>query len=577
MKMANLTVQAPPVNFSNHNLSHSYTSTCEMGKLIPIFWQRVYPNDRIDLKNEVFLRFSPLVYPLLAEVNVKLFSFYCPSIAIWEHWKKFMSEKPLNEEPEKPYFTIGELYENWSNLYQPCSLADYLGLPMQQFFSGAKYPSGEYINDKLSLETIGEPIGIEPFVVYQKIWNRWFRDENLELDIFDEDQNETTDGEDIQYEQNLWHLALNNRGINISGEIICNELFKLRNKAWEKDLFTSALPTPQFGEPVNVPIVGNVQFTPEDISQLYGLIRNYPPTGGKIVSLQNYTITNLGISNGKLQAVATIDGENYDVDLALNDSKNLSVANGNFTINDLRMASAVQRYQESLMRAGHRYEEQMRYQFDQIVPNASLREPELISASTVPVQFNEVSQTSETSDTALGTQAGQAFGYNNGQKTSTKFHCPDHGYIMTIMAVVPRTSYMNGLSKEWQLFHRLDYFNPIFEHVGDEPLYRKEIYLSGNETKDNEEFGYIPRYAREKVGLNKTTGEMTNTLLRMNLSRAFDTSPYLNQTFIHVDEKTTNRGFAILDSNISQHIWFIAKNHVYMRRPMQYNPIPKLL
>lgn len=582
MKMSNLEVQAPPVNFSNHNKSHTYTSTCDMGQLIPIWWQRVYPNDRVNIQHEVFCRFAPLVYPLLAEVNLKVFTFYTPSIATWNHWKKFYSEKPILEAPKKPFTTIAHLFsEIGEEVYGPCTLADYLGLPMAQFYSGAKNELGNYLNDGIDLNTINQPINLEPFIVYQKIWNRFFRDENLELDIFDEDQtnSDLDPAQRFSVEENLFHNVIDGRGndiLSISNTLSLGDLFTLRYKSWEKDLFTSALPSPQFGEPVQVPIDTTLEFDGTGITDLY--------------KYDNGTSTPLGYDGRVLNIRVVSDALQFElyndpedptsgtrwVNINLNNVPNMKAVAGNFTINELRMASAVQRYQESLMRAGHRYEEQMRYQFDQIVPNSSLREPELIAASSIPIQISEISQTSESSQTALGTQAGQAFGYQNGNNTKTTFHSPDNGYLMSIMCIVPRTSYMNGLDHEWQLFDRLDYFNPVFEHVGDEPIYGKEVYLSDDDTYNDGEFGYIPRYSREKVGLNRTTGEMTNTLLRMNLSRNFNGKPFLNKEFIHVDN-SVNRGFAIEDSNIAQHIWFIAKNNILMRRPMQYNPIPKLL
>lgn len=583
MKLANLKTAAPAVNFSNHNLTHSVTTSMEMGKLVPILCQEVLPNDRIDLETEFFVRFSPLVAPILSEVNLKLYTFYVPMRSVWTKWKKFMSETTINDSPEKPTIEISELYSTLPNLYAPCTLCDYMGLPMAQFFSGAK-DSGEWQNDGLPVSDINEPIDVLPFVAYQKIYNRWFRDENLEIDFTDEECDQDSNGGQIDPEENIWHQVINHSGAlgNIDMYAL-RDLFLLRTKAWEKDYFTSALPSPQFGDPISVPVDAIITWDDvQSTTTLYDAATNTPINLGSEMTIVDAKIL-AGSPNGRLQiTVENGQGLTSDYEVAVNNAAHLGATGGAFTINEFRMASAIQRYQESLMRAGHRYEEQMRYQFDQIVPNSYLEEPELINASSVPVMVNDVTQTSgditmdeQTISTPQGTQTGQAIGYNNGNSTRFRYHCPDHGYIITIACVLPRTSYMNGLPRKFTRFSRLDYFNPVFENVGDEAILNKEIFLSDNHLTNNLEFGYMPRFADYKVGHNVITGEMTNNLILFNLGRNFGSLPGLNKNFIKVDTETTNRSFAVQTD--VQHLWCIGKNHLFMRRPMQYNPIPKLI
>lgn len=582
MKLANLKTQAPTVNFSNHNLTHSITTSMEMGKLVPILCQEVLPNDRIDLEHEFFVRFSPLVAPILSEVNLKIYSFYVPMRSVWTRWKKFMSETTIADSPEIPSATIADLYSSAPQLFTPTSLSDYLGIPMAQFYSGAK-TAGLWINDGLPMSQVDEPISLLPFVAYQKIYNRWFRDENLEEDWCDEDATTSSGGAQMSVNENIWHQVINGNGIIDLNEISPEafyDLFMLRTKAWEKDYFTSALPSPQFGDPISVPV--DAFITWEDVQStttLYDAATNTPINLG-----QDATITDAKVnSEGKLYlTVENSQGLSSEYQVAVNNADHLGAEGGSFTINEFRMASAIQRYQESLMRAGHRYEEQMRYQFDQIVPNSYLEEPELIHASSIPVQINDVTQTSgdmeiggESISSPQGTQTGQAMAYNNGKNARFRYHCPDHGYVISIVCVLPRSSYMNGLPRKFTRFSRLDYFNPIFENVGDEAILNKEIFLGTNHLTNNKEFGYMPRYADYKVGHNIINGEMTNNLLLFNLGRKFASLPGLNNNFIKVDSGTTNRSFAV--TNDVQHLWCIGKNHVFMRRPMQYNPIPKLI
>lgn len=566
--MNNFSTPIPKANFSVQNLSHEYLTTMEMGNLVPIQCTEILPNDRFVMSTESFIRFAPLSYPVLSRINLKLFHFFVPCRLLWKYWEKFIAEDKLNNlgtsRRVKPYVHINRLAH--LKLYRPGSLADYMGLPMNQFFPSGSVVDDSPVNDGVPLGQVSERIDLLPFLAYQKIYNDWFRNENIDDDIFNTD----TDDPEVNQEKNLQNVV-ESEGVLDSDSLIY-ELFTLRKKAWEKDYFTSALPTPQYGEPAKV----NIGLDGSDIQNKFG------DTSGTIVR-DKQTGRVLGPMNA-LSIQVNSDGHTFvleddpsgairqtEVVLDTNYEFEGNIA-GSFTINDFRLAASIQRYNEAIMRAGHRYIEYIKAMYNMITPDYRLQRPELLGASSERVVINDVAQTSETTeDSAQGQLAGNAYAYDKTQKV--RYTAQEHGFFITIACVIPRTVYANGLPRMFSRFNRLDYHNRYFEELGDQEIKNKEIFL--DQTSNDDTFGYQIRYSDYKFKPSTIHGDFVNTLDFFTLSRLFNERPNLNSGFIRPDEGTLNRAFNITRG--VDHLYSQFYHNLIIRRPMQDNPIPRII
>ena len=446
-------------------------------------------------------------------------------------------------------------------------LFDYIGLPPEIVENG---------NANLKVSVL-------PFLAYQRIWNDYFRDENLQDDLFKKD-----DGK-------LWKISQMSGRIPLVTDML--DLFQLRKKAWEKDYFTSALPEPQLGDPVPVPISGTVtandgviNFTdlgingPLEVSgtQKPLIGRLLPgqtlPSGGSAVELYNEgesdSIGQFGRFGlvGNNTGLAEISGSGKG---SVSSVSGFSVSDASFTINDLRLASSIQRFNELLARAGHRYKETILSMFNQVTPDYRLDRPEFICSCNIPISISEVPQTSATEQgsTPQATLAGNAIAYNN--SGMYRYHCQEHGFIITLICAIPRTKYVNGINRMFTREDRYDYYTPVFENLGEQAIKNREVYVSGTDS-DDEDWGYAPRYSEYKYIPSTVHGEFRSSLDFMTLARIFDSLPTLSGDFITPDDETCNRGFAVTDNSV-QHLYIQVINHLFARRPMQKLPIPKLV
>lgn len=618
----NSTLKTPalPISFSNHNLTHTHAFTLDMGLEIPYSCMEMVPNDRFDISHDLFVRFAPMQYPPMSEINAKIFDFFIPMRILTKYWKQFMAEKPLNDNIEIPFIYLSDIYAAWDvksfpreyewqgdNWYfdgvTPSSLCDYLGIPVANFLTGRRQvhslSSGNVVLHEVdpdkyaSIEECTEKINIFPLLAYQMNHDRWFRDINLEDPMFSEDEDETflapyrfidNTPQGRQVRTNLRYAFVEAKGYcGVQGEQIgSDEYYKrlaairaltyLRKKSWEKDYFTSALPTPQYGDPVPVPLEGNIMY---DIT--YGDTATFVDRNGNPVNLTSMRLSLNDVNFDNSGRMSVVDPQSGEVIyLSINNAANLTAKNLNFTINDLRAASSVQRYQEVLMRVGHRYSDQIKALFSQIVPNSELDEPLLIGARTIPVQIDTVTQTSPSvgDDNVLGGYAGQANVYGNADKV--RWHATDFGYYMSVISVLPRTVYQNGLPRMFSRFDRLDWFNPMFQRIGDQAVKNRELYMSPDVSQNDLNFGYSPRFADYKEQPSMVSGDFQTSLSFMVLSRNFRSLPPLNANFIHVDRQTVNRAFAV-DLEGLNNLYAIVRSNVLARRPMEYNPLPQLL
>jgi len=378
------------------------------------------------------------------------------------------------------------------------------------------------VNDGTTTLPFSKNISALPFAAYQKIFTEYYQDQNLaeELDV------DLTDG---------------NNDNN-------TDLIFLRKRAWEKDYFTSALPWAQRGGDATIPQTAKGQ------AQFWDALNDQAYSPGTIKNIQ---------ANGT--------GGMIDEDaLSLGVDPNTEI-----TINDLRKSVRLQEWLERQARGGSRYVETILSHFGIRGSDARMMRPEFLGGGLSNVVISETLQTSATDEAATTTPLGQMAGHgisvgaNHGFKQ--KFN--EHGIVMGIMSVLPKTAYQQGLHKMWQRQDKFDYYWPEFAQLGEQEVKNSEIYLEGTTEEIEGTFGYQSRYAEMKYGNSTVHGDFRDNLDYWHLGRKFADQPQLNEEFVESDPD--QRIFAVTDPDEDK-LYCQVYNKVDALRPMPYFGTPTL-
>ena len=396
------------------------------------------------------------------------------------------------------------------------SLADYLGLPVKNFNINTNFQ----IPESLAFSQM-------PFRAYHTIYNEYYRDQNLE--------DEVEVKKDSGIENFSWLPTTNEWKFQAS---------VMRKRAWEKDYFTSALPNTQRGTPMSIPVQGDAAVYANTNGQ-----KRYLEIGDGFLANTN---PNLGIKGTGLMPVT---GNDIFADLT-----NVSTA----TINELRQAFQIQRWLERSARSGARYTEVLQSFFGVRPRDSRLQRPEFLGGGKMPLSISEVLQTSETSNTPLGEFAGHGITYGSTVKFRKFFE--EHGIIMGIMSVLPRTAYCQGMPKLFTKFDKYDYFWQEFAHLGEQEIKNEEIYFDPNAADNKGTFGYTARYNEYRYIPDTVHGNMLDSLSYWHMARMFPSRPALNAAFIKADP--TNRIFPVQDATHK----LIIQTHAQLKA---IRPVPK--
>jgi hypothetical protein len=497
-------VQMPKVGSNSFDLSYDMKFSMSMGNLTPVHVQECVPGDVFTQSVQSLIRFAPMISPVMHQINAYVHFFFVPNRILWPNWETFITAGNAEFPPVVPY-----IYGNGQNAL-PKTVADYFGLP---------------IDPTLTVPT--PKLSALPFAAYQMIYNEFYRDENLIAPIVG---TPLVDGDN-----NANHAYLN----------------MVQTRAWEHDYFSSALPFAQKGDAVTIPIAGfgDVPVT----AQASGVFDNQPTwvrndfgtvaPDGNVVQSSLTDITDfphVGIDDGTDPA----DRPYYYDPANTMFAKTSELQAQEATINDLRKAYRLQEWLERNARGGTRYIENILAHFGVKSSDARLQRPEYLGGSKQPVVISEVLQTSESTDTATpqGNMAGHGFSVGGGKQFN--YRCEEHGWIIGIMSVLPRTAYQQGVNRSFSKFENTDYFWPSFAHLGEQEILNQELYVTGT-SSDTETFGYTPRYAEYKYNSSRVAGDFRDSLAYWHMGRIFDSAPSLNGNFVTADP--TKRIFAVTD------------------------------
>ena len=512
--------QIPEMKASRTRFNRDQTilTTFDSGKLIPFYVDEVLPGDTFSVDTTAIIRMTTPKYPVMDDAFIDFYYFYCPNRILWDHFKQFMGEVEGTPWMPAKTYKVPEIIVNGTStegLPYEGSILDYMGVPTKV--------KGTFRVNAL------------PVRAYTKIWNEFFRDENVGNEAVIK-----TNDEDVTYEDS-------------SNDTIENALQKAYkggrclpvNKF--HDYFTSCLPYPQRGPEVTLPMQGNARisgYTNDKFNEQTPLYANSffdGSTSPGNAKDKLYAIAQDGSTGAAYLNIGDGTGSDHSVVYLGADLSSVAAA----TINDLRKAVAVQQYYEALARGGSRYREQVQALWDVVISDKTVQIPEYLGGGRYHVNINQIVQTSgqqTNADTPIGETGAMSVTPINESSFTKSFE--EHGFVIGVCCVRHNHSYQQGLERFWSRTDRLDYYVPQFANLGEQPVKKKEIMLTGTAT-DEETFGYQEAWADYRMKPNRVSGLMRSnaagTLDFWHYADNYNETPTLSQGWMEEGKKEIAR------------------------------------
>lgn len=514
---------------STFDRSSEHIFTANISDCVPFFIDEVLPGDTFNITTSCVVRLQTLLAPIFSNLYVDTYYFFIPNRIIWSHWKEFMGEAADSPWLPQTEYSIPSIKPPESN-NQPGwytgTIADYLGIP-------------PLVNNALGNWNFS--ISALPFRAYAAVMNEWFRDENL------------TDPLNIPVGDT--NVEGSNGSNYITDVVKGGQPFKA---AKYHDYFTSALPNPQRSQPISIfarPIGEN------DVPWS-GQFNNYVPVMTRDVrAVENTWDTGLKLHNSAGDR-HNLKKQNSDAQIPdmvrWNDNTNnynlvpdnlwADVGGLNLSINQLRLAFQLQKFYEKNARGGVRYRELLREHFGVTSEDARMMIPEYLGGHRFPLQIHQIANTSsdEDNDSFLGDLGAMSNSSDVHEDFIKSFS--EHGWLLGIMVCRYEHTYAQGLEKMWTRDSKLSYYWPVFQSLGELPLYKRELYLDGS-ADTNDVFGYQEAWSEYRFKPNRVSGfmrpQINQSLAVWNSADYYTQMPSLSDAWIREDKSNIDRSLAV--------------------------------
>lgn len=549
------------ISRSQFDRSSSLKTSFNVGDVVPFYLDEVLPGDTFKISTSKVVRFQTLLTPMMDNVYLDTYYFFVPNRLVWDHWKEFNGENTQSAWIPEVEYSIPQVTAP-SGGWNIGTIADYFGIP-----TGVS----------------GLSVSALPFRAYTMIMNEWFRDQNL-VDPLLLDTDDTT------------RVGSNDAGIDkveLGGKPFVAAKYH--------DYFTSCLPAPQKGPDVMIPVTGAGASLPvvalnQDATVASGLSTFYNTVYTGFTSTNKPEIRSYGVARDGSAPSVEPSEKSFPASLASIPATGVDPKNGYpvmpanlwaintgsqaaATINQLRMAFQIQKLYERDARGGTRYTEILRSHFGVVSPDARLQRPEYLGGNRIPININQVIQTSGTVEgsTPQGATSGQSLTTDRHSDFTKSF--TEHGYVIGLLVARYDHTYQQGLDRLWSRKGRFDFYWPVLANIGEQAVKNKEIYAQGTEV-DDEVFGYQEAWAEYRYKPNRVTGEMRSSapasLDVWHLGDDYSVLPRLSAEWIQEDAKTVDRVLAV-QSSVSNQLFADLYVKNICTRPMPMYSIPGLI
>ena len=530
--------QVPKIDIkrSVFDRSTQHKTTFNAGLLIPILCDEVLPGDTFSVRTSSVIRMSTPIYPVMDNLYADLYYYFVPTRLLWDHWEEF------NGSNEDTFWTQPTEYEipqinSPAGGWTKGTIADYLGLPTNVTFQG------DYSKNHL------------PFRGVVKVWNDWFRDQNLQTPAYLGLGDSDTTG---------------SNGSNYVSDAIAGGMPLPVAKF--HDYFTSALPEPQKGPDVLLPL--------GSVAPLVGVNPDNKPSWATTTwtdGVGKPLAFGIDPSNANYLYDLTNPSNNINKQQSIGLQVDLSSATAS-TISQLRQAFAVQRLYERDARGGTRYTEILKSHFGVSSPDGRLQRSEYLGGKRIPINVTQVVQTSSTDDTSpQGNTAAYSLTGDSSDSFTKSF--TEHGYLYCFVCVRNENTYQQGVERMWSRKRRFDFYWPALANISEQAILNKEIYANGT-SQDDEVFGYQEPWAEYRYKPSRVSGAFRSnyaqSLDSWHYADYYDSLPVLSDSFIRSSKNNVDRTLAVQSSTEDQ---FIADFYFTIKsvRPMPVYSVPGLI